>query len=155
MMQLDIVPLVAHTGDDNRTVTKNDRVAWSRIPRDDLVKYKTVMDEMLDSLIIPSDVVHGNELCFCEQHVFNITRYYHSLLSILEVADSFLPRKSPHGRYRIYFFEDLKNSLPSLFFHYIGADGCKNKGFRHFLAKESISKCLVWMKIRCSIPSSF
>ena len=32
MMQLDIVPLVAHTGDDNRTVTKNDRVAWSQIP---------------------------------------------------------------------------------------------------------------------------
>ena len=111
MMQLDIVPLVAHTGDDNRTVTKNDRVAWSRIPQDDLVKYKTVMDEMLDSLIIPSDVVHGNELCFCEQHVFNITRYYHSLLSILEVADSFLPRKSPHGKRGKDFWTEELTSL--------------------------------------------
>ena len=65
-----------------------------------------------------------------------------------------LVTKSSH-RYRKCFYQDLKNSLASLFSHHIGAEGCKNKGFRHFLAKKSISNCLAWMKTRCSIPSSF
>ena len=58
-------------------------------------------------------------------------------------------------RYIKCFLKDLSNSLPSMFSHYIGADGCKNKGFGHFMAKKSTSNCLVWMKIRCLIPSSF
>ena len=58
-------------------------------------------------------------------------------------------------RYGKCYFQDLKNSWASLLSHHIAAEGCKNKGFRHFLAKKSISNCLAWMKTRCSIPSSF
>ena len=111
MVQLDIVPLVTLTGDDSRTEVKNNRIAWSQVPRDDLVKYKTVMGEMLDSLVIPSDVVHGNALCFCDQHIFDINQYYHSILSILEVADSLLPRKSPNGNRGKYFWTENLTQL--------------------------------------------
>ena len=62
---------------------------------------------------------------------------------------------SSYVRYGKCYFQDLKNSRASLFSHHIAAEGCKNKGFRHFLAKKSISNCLAWMKTRCSIPSSF
>ena len=99
-MQLDVVPLV--TGDGSHTRSRvnciKKRIPWSQISRDELVRYKSVMEEMLDSLTVPADIVHGENLCFCERHIFQINNYYCSLLSILEVADSLLPRKSPNGK---------------------------------------------------------
>ena len=56
-------------------LTGNKRVAWSSIPREDLVKYSDAMGEMLDSLVVPADIVHGDKICFCEQHVFQIIGY--------------------------------------------------------------------------------
>ena len=107
-MQIDIVPLV--TGDSSHTGSQKGkyRVPWSKIQREDLTKYKNAMEEMLDGIPVPSDILHGDTLCSCEYHVSIINNYYHSLLSILEVADSLLPRKSPNGnRGKDFWTENL------------------------------------------------
>ena len=97
-VQLDVVPMV--TGEDVciKPQANNGKVSWSSVTQDDLEKYRNMMGEMLDSLIIPDNIVHGDKLCSCENHVFQINQYYCSLLSVLEVADSLLPRKSTHGK---------------------------------------------------------
>ena len=110
-LQLEVVPLI--TGDvscDGSRMNDN-RVAWSFIKRDDLDKYRMTMDEMLDSLYVPVDIIHGDKLCFCENHIFHINHYYQSLLSILEVTDSLLPRKSSHGKKGKDFWSDNLTQL--------------------------------------------
>ena len=63
---------------------------------------------MLDSIFVPTDILHGDVLCSCEYHVSVINHYYHSVLKVLEVADSLLPRKSPHGnRGKDFWTENL------------------------------------------------
>ena len=107
-MQIDVVPLVS--GDGSHTGANNGmyRVPWSKIPREDLSKYRNAMEEMLDSVYVPTEILHGDVLCSCEYHVSVINHYYHSVLKVLEVADSLLPRKSPHGnRGKDFWTENL------------------------------------------------
>ena len=97
-MQIEVVPMVSGDGGHTNKPGNAYRVPWSRLQRDDLDKYRDTMEEMLDCLNVPSDIVHGNSLCSCINHVFLINQYYRSLIAILEVADSLLPRMSPHGK---------------------------------------------------------
>ena len=107
-VQLDVVPLVTGDRDFTKSRNNNGKVSWSSVKQDDLVMYRNVMGEMLDSLVIPENILHGNKLCFCENHVYQINEYYCALLSVLEVADSLLPRKSPHGnRGKDFWTENL------------------------------------------------
>ena len=86
-LQLEVVPMV--TGDVRVNPRANDgKVSWSSVKPEDLVMYESTMGELLDSLVIPENIIHGDRLCFCENHVFGINRYYCELLSVLEVADS-------------------------------------------------------------------
>ena len=121
-VQLDVVPLI--TGDDSHSGSRvncnNNRISWSHVSRDELVRYKNTMGEMLDSLVIPTDTVHGDKLCFCEQHINQITEYYGALLSILEVADSLLPRKSPNGKKgKDFWTEELSTTLEISLSHHL------------------------------------
>ena len=110
-LQLDVVPMVTGDAVNTGSNLNNNRISWSKISCDELVKYEKAMEEMLDSLVIPSDIVHGNKLCFCDQHIHQINSYYHSLISVLEVADSLLPRKSPHGKRGKDFWTETLSQL--------------------------------------------
>jgi len=61
----------------------------------------------------------------------------------------------PLSRYTKYFSE-LHRHQPRLWFLcYIYAFGCKNKKFRHFLARKSILSSFAWSKIKQVFPRSF
>ena len=110
-MQIDVVPMV--TGDVRNfdSNTGNGKIEWSSISKEDLLMYSNMMGEMLDSLVVPTDIIHGDKLCFCDHHIFQITQYYNSVVSVLEVADSLLPRKSPHGKRGKDFWTDNLSQL--------------------------------------------
>ena len=110
-MQIDVVPMVTGDIGNSNSNTGDGKVKWSSMSKEDLVMYSNTMGEMLDSLVVPTDIIHGDKLCFCEHHVFQITNYYHSLISVLEVADSLLPRKSPHGKRGKDFWTDNLSQL--------------------------------------------
>ena len=110
-MQIDVVPMV--TGDVRNfdSNTGNGKIKWSSISKEDLLMYSNTMGEMLDSLMVPTDIIYGDKLCFCDHHIFQITQYYNSVVSVLEVADSLLPQKSPHGKRGKDFWTDNLSQL--------------------------------------------
>ena len=105
-MQLDIAPLL--TGETGPVVAPSSRINWSSLTSDVLSNYESAMDSLLDSLHVPSDIIHGNVYCSCEHHLFQIETYFNSLLSALETCDSILPRKSTHGKKgKVFWTENL------------------------------------------------
>ena len=96
-LQLDLVPELS--GDANCTsMNVNDGVCWSKVRDDVSENYRMTMEALLDSIDIPKGIVHGDRCCSCDLHVSQIGDYYRSVISVLELADSLLPRKSSYGK---------------------------------------------------------
>ena len=95
-IRLDLVPL--RTGGGGRSGHSTGRIDWSALSSDDLQDYENVMDELLDSIIVPSVTLHGDRQCSNHSHHSSIEHYFQSIVDIIAIADSVLPRKSPHGK---------------------------------------------------------
>ena len=108
-IQLDVVPLIS--GDVNQTSNQTSRVSWAALQSDDLENFENVMGSLLDSLQVPSFILHGDKYCSCEQHVCAIEQYYQSLITVVELADSHLPRKSSHGKKGKDFWSETLTQL--------------------------------------------
>ena len=113
------MPLI--TGDAGRSVDTNvdKRVHWSSLKNEDIIKYEQIMDELLDSVHVPGDIIHGDTYCSCSNHLHSIETYFQSLISVIEIAHSNLPMKSPLGKGGKDFWTDsltqLKNESVSAY----------------------------------------
>ena len=112
-LQLDVEPQISGDVGQFGNRLNGDRVVWDSIEPDDLTKYESTMEALLDSIQIPADIIHGNTYCSCTNHLFHIEQYFESLITVLEIADSHLPRKSPHGKRGKDFWTDNLTQLKS------------------------------------------
>ena len=108
-MQIEVVPLIS--GDDIRVETQNSCIGWSSIPDAQLVSYEQTMESLLNSILIPPNLIHGNKYRSCGHHLFQIEEYYQSLISVLDKCDALLPRKSPNGNKGKDFWTDCLTQL--------------------------------------------
>ena len=72
-LELEVVPQCA--GDSNASDTqagKYTSVNWSTVQSDDLLMYEAVMEELLDSLQVPTNILHGDKYCSHAPHIFNV-----------------------------------------------------------------------------------
>ena len=69
------------------------KIIWSSLTDAELANYENVMADLLDGLQVPSGILHGNNLCSCDSHLVAIEHYFQSLVDVVAIADSFLPRK--------------------------------------------------------------
>ena len=56
------------------------------------------MEELLDSIQVPTGILHGDKYCSHDSHLFEIEQYFQLLLDVVVIADSHLPRKPTHGK---------------------------------------------------------
>ena len=68
------------------------RVIWSKLSSAELHNFSSTMELALDLINIPQCVLHGNCLCFDDEHMIQIEQYFSRLLKAIEVADATLPR---------------------------------------------------------------
>ena len=118
-MQLEVVPLI--TGDVGQSVNVNavSRVHWSSLKSEDIFVYEQAMEQLLDSVQVPCDIIHGSTYCSCPHHMHSIERYFESLISVIEIAHTYLPTKSALGKKGKGFWTDkltrLKNQSVDAF----------------------------------------
>ena len=95
-IRLDLVP--QRTGESGSSGHFPGKVDWSALTSDDLHTYENTMEELLDSIHIPSVALHGDRQCSDLSHHSTLEHYFQNLVDIIAIADSVLPRKSPHGK---------------------------------------------------------
>ena len=109
-MQIEVVPLI--TGDGSRCGDSlNNRVNWSLLKNEDISNYELTMEHLLDSIQVPGEVFHGFHYCMNEHHVFEIEKYFQSIISVIEISHSVLPKKSAHGKKGKGFWSDTLTKL--------------------------------------------
>ena len=108
-MEIEVAPL--STGDGSHVDIKNSRINWSSISHAQLVNYEQSMEFMLDSIHIPTGLIHGDKYCCSTTHFSQIEDYYLSVFSVLEKCDSLLPRKSSRGKKGKDFWTDSLSQL--------------------------------------------
>ena len=112
-LQLDVEPQISGDGDGFGNVVNVGNVAWNSLHHDVLSKYETSMEALLDTIVIPTGIVHGDKYCSCDDHIFQIEQYFQSIITVLEIADSLLPRKSSHGKKGKDFWTSTLTQLKS------------------------------------------
>ena len=65
------------------------------------------MESLLDSIQVPSGIVHGDKYCSNGHHLFEIEQYFESILDILLIADLYLPRKPPGKKGKGFWTDSL------------------------------------------------
>ena len=54
------------------------------------------MKECLDAIKVPFyDLLHGNQICNCTEHLFKIEQYFIDIIFAIDVADKCLPCPRP------------------------------------------------------------
>ena len=111
-LKLEVVP--QHPGEFGSNA-KNDpgKVIWSSLNENDLSRYKSVMNDLLDNVQIPPEVLHGVKICSCSSHHLVIEGYFQAIVDAVETADSVLPRKSPKGKGGRDFWTESLSHLKS------------------------------------------
>ena len=109
-IKLEVVP--QHAG-GKPTEPKSGKINWSSLKEDDLCKYESVMDELLDSLQVPHFTLHGDKCCFDSSHCTALEQYFQSLVDIIAIAESHLPQKIPQGKGGQGFWTDSLTQLKS------------------------------------------
>ena len=73
-MQLEVVP---STGDVGQSVGPHTEksVNWSSLDDDDVSRYQSTMEHLLDSINVPYAVLHGDCYCSCDEHCTLIESY--------------------------------------------------------------------------------
>ena len=75
-MEIEVVPLQTGDGVYPKHASHSDNVKWSSIDSSDLSNYELIMEELLDSIQVPSGIVHGN--VYCSNHLHHLK--YNSIL---------------------------------------------------------------------------
>ena len=58
--------------------------------------FRENMKKCLDTICVPFyDILHGNQICNCTDHLFLIEKYFTDIVSAIEKADKCLPRSRP------------------------------------------------------------
>ena len=70
-----------------------------------------MMDELLGIIHVPTDILHGDRLCSCTSHCHSIEQYFQSLLDVIILAESFLPKKTPRGKGGRDYWNDVLSDL--------------------------------------------
>ena len=104
-IKLDVVvPL--HPGDIGKIPNDPGKIIWSSLTDAELANYENVMADLLDKLQVPTGILHGDKLCSCDSHLVAVEHYFQSLVDVVAIADSFLPRKTPKGKGGKDFWSD-------------------------------------------------
>ena len=96
-LKLEVVPHHACEGGKPNGPASG-KIIWSALNDDDLGTYENLMSELLDTIQVPSDILHGDHCCFDSSHCSTLEKYFQSLLDVVALAESTLPRKSPNGK---------------------------------------------------------
>ena len=110
-LQLDLVPVMS--GDVDCTSVPVTDVCWSKVCDGIADNYQKTMEILLDSIDVPKGIVHGDKCCSCEHHIAQIRGYYQSVISVIELADKLLPRKSSSGKKGKDFWTESLSQLKS------------------------------------------
>ena len=106
------IELFITKNDSSQTTYLPKSVNWSKIEGVRL-QYANEMKAALDSIHIPfHELLHGNQLCDCNEHIFKIEKYFCDIVQAISYADKVLPR-SRVGISKDYWSDeltDLKNA---------------------------------------------
>ena len=69
------------------------------------------MEQLLDSIQVPSHLFHGDQCCGSSFHMHEIENYFQSLLEVVVLADSHIPRNSNRGKSGKGFWTDRLTQL--------------------------------------------
>ena len=69
------------------------------------------MEDLLDSIHVPSHLFHGDLLCGSAAHMLEIENYFQSLLEVVVIADSHIPRNPNSGKSGKGFWSDKLTQL--------------------------------------------
>ena len=105
-MEIDVVPHASGDGEIPCNAHSNS-VRWSSLESSHLSEYEEIMEALLDSIQVPSGIVHGDQYCCNDQHLFEIEQYFESILNVLMIADSYLPRKPPGKKGKGFWSDSL------------------------------------------------
>ena len=84
-------------------------VNWRNVSDNAKLQYENVMKECLDDINIPfHSLLHGNNCCDCNEHIFCIEQYFLDIIAAINKADKCLPRSRP-GISKDYWNDDLTN----------------------------------------------
>ena len=76
--------------------TVNSTISWSKMREDEILKYKNVMDSMLDDVSVPfSTMEHDYNICTSIDHIALIEEYYSKIVDCITVSESYLPKTRP------------------------------------------------------------
>ena len=90
-LKLEVVP--QHAGDSGKsTNNQTGKINWSLLNDDDLCTYESVMSDLLDTIQVPDFTLHGNSSCFDSSHCTFLEQYFQSLIDIIAIAESHLPK---------------------------------------------------------------
>ena len=109
-MELKVVPQVA-CGKSGSDIAQGSNVVWSMLTNNDLHSYELLMEELLDSIHVPSEILHGDKYCSHNSHFLLIEQYFRSVLEVLVICDAQLPRKSTFGKKGKGFWSDSLTKL--------------------------------------------
>ena len=84
---------------------------WQKISPEDLKVYSNYMEMVLDSIVPSEFICHGNKICSCPNHIFEIERYYLQIVDAIAQADRLLPRCNP--KFQRDFWSDELTDLKS------------------------------------------
>ena len=71
-------------------------INWRNLDDVSKEQYSENMKKCLDTISVPFyDILHGNQICNCTDHLFLIEKYFTDIVSAIEKADKCLPRSRP------------------------------------------------------------
>ena len=105
-MKIEVVPHASSDGEIPCNAQSNS-VRWSQVDSSHLSEYEQIMESLLDSIQVPSGIVHGDKYCSIGHHLFEIEQYFESILDVLLIADSYLPRKPPGKKGKGFWSDSL------------------------------------------------
>ena len=84
-------------------------INWNSITDVTKELYSEMMKECLDSINVPFyDLLHGNQICNCTEHLFMIEKYFTDIVSAIDKADKCLPRSRP-GMSKSFWNDELSS----------------------------------------------
>ena len=77
-----------------------------KLSSNDKNSFSNRMTQELDKVLVPSAIFHGPNLCYNNDHVIEIEKYYCDILNAIATADAVLPRCKP-GMKKHFWSEEL------------------------------------------------
>ena len=75
-MELEVVPQLTCALSGSMIAQSSNAVKWSSLTDDNLSSYELLMEELLDSIHIPTGILHGDKYFFNESHLVETEHYF-------------------------------------------------------------------------------